>query len=151
MSYNQLILIGYVGKDPEVVNGASVPIAKFSVATSSFRQGKTETEWHNVTTFGKTAEACMQHLTKGKQVFVQGRIHYDKWTDKSGQARTSTVVYADQVRFLGKKDQTEEARATQLPRSAGAIPAQSMTESTGDDDNYGPEASFEREEEELGF
>jgi single-strand DNA-binding protein len=104
---NKVILVGNLGKDPEVrftANGQA--IAKFPVATAEKwkdQQGQMQerTEWHNVVVWGKQAEACGQYLSKGRQVFVEGRIQTRSYDDKDGNKRYITEIVAQVVRFLG--------------------------------------------------
>lgn len=104
---NKVILIGNLGRDPEIrytPNGQAV--ANFTLATSeSFttREGKREdrTEWHRIVVWGKTAENCAQYLSKGRSVYVEGRLQTREWEDKEGQKRRTTEVVAQTVQFLG--------------------------------------------------
>ncbi|HYD49347.1 MAG TPA: single-stranded DNA-binding protein [Terriglobales bacterium] len=104
---NRVILIGNLGKDPEVrftPNGRAV--AKFPVATSekwNDQEGNKQerTEWHNVVVWGKQAETCGQYLAKGQQVFIDGAIRSRQYDDKDGNKRYITEIIARDVRFLG--------------------------------------------------
>jgi single-strand DNA-binding protein len=104
---NRVILVGNLGKDPEVrftPNGRAV--AKFPVATSerwTDQEGNKQerTEWHNVVVWGKQAETCGQYLAKGRQVFVEGSIRSRQYDDKEGNKRYITEIVARDVRFLG--------------------------------------------------
>ena len=104
---NKVILVGNLGKDPEVrftPNGKA--LAKFPVATSekwTDQQGQKQerTEWHNVVVWGKQAESCGQYLAKGRQVFVEGSIRSRQYDDKDGNKRYITEIVARDVRFLG--------------------------------------------------
>jgi single-strand DNA-binding protein len=106
---NKVILIGNLGKDPEVrYTQGGQAVANLRIATSrswtdkQSGQRKEETEWHDVEVWGKQAEQCGEYLSKGRQVFVEGRIKTDKWQDKqTGQERSRVKVVADSVRFLG--------------------------------------------------
>jgi single-strand DNA-binding protein len=106
---NKVILIGNLGKDPEVrYTQGGQAVANLRIATSrswtdkQSGQRKEETEWHDVEVWGKQAEQCGEFLAKGRQVYVEGRLKTDKWQDKqSGQERSRVKVVADSVRFLG--------------------------------------------------
>jgi single-strand DNA-binding protein len=106
---NKVILIGNLGKDPEVrYTSGGQAVANLRIATSrswtdkASGQRKEETEWHDVEVWGKQAEQCGEYLAKGRQVFVEGRLKTDKWQDKqSGQERSKVKVVAESVRFLG--------------------------------------------------
>jgi single-strand DNA-binding protein len=106
---NKVILVGNLGKDPEVrYTSGGQAVASLRIATSrswtdkQSGQRKEETEWHDVEVWGKQAEQCGEYLAKGRQVYVEGRLKTDKWQDKqSGQDRFRVKVVADTVRFLG--------------------------------------------------
>ena len=107
MSYQQIVLVGNLGTDPEMKYTASgVAVAKMPVATNrrwSDGEGETkeETTWFRVVVFGKQAEACHQYLEKGRQVLVEGRISTSQYEDKDGITRYGWEVVASTVRFLG--------------------------------------------------
>jgi single-strand DNA-binding protein len=106
---NKVILVGNLGKDPEVrYTSGGQAVANLRIATSrswtdkQSGQRKEETEWHDVEVWGKQAEQCGEFLAKGRQVYVEGRLKTDSWDDKqSGQKRFRIKVVADTVRFLG--------------------------------------------------
>lgn len=108
---NKVILIGNIGRDPELKQtntGSSV--VKFSLATSEKRKGQDgqwqdHTEWHNLVTFGKTAENLIQYCAKGSKLFVEGRLQTRKWQDKEGKDRYSTEVVADNIKYLSKREE----------------------------------------------
>lgn len=121
MSVNKAILIGNLGRDPEVKQTASgTSIANLRIATTERRKSgdswEDHTEWHSVTCFGKTAENVGKFLAKGRQVYVEGRIQTRKWQDKDGQDRWSTEIVGDVIRFLGGGGQSEGGRSTQQDR-----------------------------------
>ena len=97
-SVNRVILIGNLGRDPEIrYTQGGEPIANFSLATSERWTGKDgqkqeRTEWHRVEVFGKTAQVVRDYCSKGKQVYLEGSIHYDEWTDKDGNKRNTTKI-----------------------------------------------------------
>lgn len=107
MSVNKVILVGNLGKDPEVrFTNTGSAVANFSIATSEVwndRDGKRQerTEWHNIVVWGKQAEHCGQYLAKGRQVYVEGSIRTRSYDDKSGNKRYVTEVVAQRVQFLG--------------------------------------------------
>ena len=128
MSVNKVILVGNLGKDPEVrfTNSGSA-VARLSVATSEVwndRDGNRQerTEWHNVVVWGKQGESCGQYLAKGRQVYVEGSIRTRSYDDKSGNKRYVTEVVAQRVQFLGGGGGT---RLAQQAESAPADDAQS--------------------------
>jgi single-strand DNA-binding protein len=97
-SVNKVILIGNVGKDPEIrYMQSGEPIANFSLATNEVWNDKSgqkqeRTEWHRVEVFGKTAQVVRDYVTKGKPVYIEGSIRYDEWTDKDGNKRNMTKI-----------------------------------------------------------
>lgn len=104
---NKVLLIGRLGGDPEVrytSNGGAV--ANFNVATNESWTDKSgqkqeRTEWHKVVVWGKLGELCGQYLSKGRQVYVEGRLQTREWTDKEGNKRYTTEIVAQNVQFLG--------------------------------------------------
>ena len=105
-SVNKVILVGHLGSDPTLRQVGNSQVASMTVATSEtwndangLRQERTE--WHNVSAWGKLAEICAQHLAKGRQVYVEGRIQSREYQDKEGQQRKVVEIKADQVVFLG--------------------------------------------------
>lgn len=107
MSVNKAILIGNLGKDPEVrFTSTGRAVARFPIATSEVwtdAEGNRQerTEWHNIIVWGKQGETCGQYLAKGRQVFVEGSIRTRNYDDKSGNKRYVTEIIAQRVRFLG--------------------------------------------------
>jgi single-strand DNA-binding protein len=128
MSVNRVILIGNLGKDPEVrytPNGRAV--ARFPIATSEVwmdadgnRQERTE--WHNIIVWGKQGETCGQYLAKGRQVFVEGSIRSRSFDDKNGNKRYVTEIVAQRVRFLGGGGGTRVAPEAE-GGSSGEVPS----------------------------
>jgi single-strand DNA-binding protein len=103
---NKVMIIGNLGRDPEMrytANGTAV--TEFSVAATerytSNGQQQERTEWFNVVTWARLAETCAQYLTKGRQVYVEGRLQTRSWDGQDGQKRYRTEVIAENVRFLG--------------------------------------------------
>jgi single-strand DNA-binding protein len=108
MSVNKVILVGNLGKDPEVrFTSTGSAVANFSIATSEIwndREGKRQerTEWHNIVVWGKQAEHCGQYLSKGRQVYIEGSIRTRSYDDKNtGAKRYITEIVAQRVQFLG--------------------------------------------------
>ncbi len=97
-SVNRVILIGNLGRDPEVrMTQSGDPIARFSLATSEKwtknGQKQERTEWHRVEVFGALAKVVRDYATKGKPVYIEGSIRYEEWTDKDGHKRNSTKIH----------------------------------------------------------
>ncbi len=106
---NKVMLIGNLGRDPEMrALPSGQQVANFSLATSrryKDRDGnrKDETEWHNIVVFGKQAEIAGQYLTKGKMIFVEGRIQTRSWDDKEGKKQYKTEIICDNFQMLGSR------------------------------------------------
>ena len=138
MSVNIAIVVGNLGKDPEVrFTQSGRAVANFPIATSESWTGQDgspqeRTEWHNIVVWGKQAESCGQYLAKGRQVFVQGRIQTRKWTDQNGQDRYTTEIVAQRVQFLGGGG---GARVAQEPQEQGFGQSSSSFQSPPIDDD----------------
>jgi len=125
---NKVILIGNLGKDPEVrYTTGGQAVANLRIATSrswtdkQSGQKKEETEWHDVEVWGKQAEQCGEFLAKGRQVYVEGRLKTDAWDDKqTGQKRSRVKVVAETVRFLSSGGRGAGAGAGAGGGNAGA-------------------------------
>jgi len=136
-SVNKVILIGNLGKDPEIrYMPSGDAIANLTLATSENWTDKTSgdkkeaTEWHRVAFFGRTAEVAGQYLKKGAKIYVEGSLRTRKWQDKDGQDRYTTEVRGDVMRMLDRKNDgsapMDEPRAEGRPeprRQAPAAPA----------------------------
>lgn len=114
-SVNKVILVGRLGRDPETrfTSDNSLQITSFSVATSSYRKSPSgerieETEWHNISCFGRQAEIAQQYLRKGKEVYVEGRIRTRKW-EKDGVTHYRTEIIADSFQMFGSAQGTGPA------------------------------------------
>lgn len=106
MTVNKAILVGRLGADPEMRSTQSgTSVANFRMATNrtwTNNQGERqeETEWHRIVVFGRQAEICDEYLSKGRQVYVEGRIQTNEWEDREGNTRYTTEVVANSVKFL---------------------------------------------------
>ncbi len=124
---NRVILIGNLGADPEMRYTASgTAVAKFRLATSETfvdRQGNRQerTEWHRVTAWGKLAEICGQYLSKGRLVYIEGRIRSDSW-EQEGVKRYSYEIVADGMRMLGAGRGVEREPESPFPPPEGGAP-----------------------------
>jgi single-strand DNA-binding protein len=114
MSLNKVMLIGNVGKDPEVRHLESgVPVVTIPIATTERYKDKNgeikeQTEWHNVVLWRVLAEFAEKYVHKGKQVYVEGKLRSRSWEDQSGQKRYTTEVIAEVIRLLGRKSDTDQ-------------------------------------------
>jgi single-strand DNA-binding protein len=123
-SVNKVILIGRLGKDPEIkYTPSGAPMAKFSLATDEVfkdRSGEQQkrTEWHNIVAWNKLAEICGEYLTKGKQVYIEGSIRSRQWEDQAGNKRTAYDIVARDMRMLGSRAESERMAAAGAERVA---------------------------------
>lgn len=128
MSVNKVILVGYVGKDPEVrYLDKNVGVANFSFATTerSFTmqngtQVPERTEWHNIVAWRSLAEFAEKYIRKGSQLYIEGKIQTRSW-EKEGIKRYTTEIFADNIQLLGKKTETTEAFSSVATPQADAI------------------------------
>jgi single-strand DNA-binding protein len=120
-SVNKVILIGRLGKDPEVkYTPSGAPVAKFSLATDEVFKDRTgeqqkRTEWHNIVAWNKLAEICGEYLTKGKQIYIEGSIRSRQWEDQAGNKRTAYDIVASRMQMLGSKADSERVAAPAAP------------------------------------
>lgn len=111
MSLNKVMLIGRLGRDPEVrYMPSGEAVCNFSLATSESWNDKKSgnkverTEWHNISMYGRLAEIAGQYLKKGREVYIEGRIQSRKYTDKTGAERTAYDIVANEMKMLGSKN-----------------------------------------------
>ena len=125
-SLNKVMLIGHLGKDPEVrYTPDGTPVATFSLATSENWTDKSgtrqeRTEWHTVVVWRKLAEICKRYLTKGRQVYIEGRIQSREWNDKEGNKRRTTEIIATQMVMLGSRQQGASSGSSEDSYEGGA-------------------------------
>lgn len=121
---NKVILIGRLGADPEVrYTSNGTPVASFRIATSESwtnKDGQREerTEWHRIVTWRKLAEICGEYLSKGKQVYIEGRLQTREWEDRDGVKRWTTEITAQNMQMLGSPDdqtRTSEPSGPSVP------------------------------------
>jgi single-strand DNA-binding protein len=130
MSVNKVILVGNVGKDPEVrYLDKNVAVANFTLATSEKgykAQNGTEvperTEWHNIVAWRGLAELAEKYIRKGSQVYIEGKIQTRSW-EKDGIKRYTTEIYADTIQLLGRKSDGSESSAAYAPQQQAAVNA----------------------------
>lgn len=117
MSFNKITIVGYLGRDPELrYTPQGKAVCNMSVATTEKRKdasGQTEehTIWFRVTAWGRQAELAAEYLAKGKQVYVEGRLRIEEYTDRDGNLRTSPEVNANDIQFLGQRVENGERGA----------------------------------------
>ena len=129
---NKAILVGNLGQDPELrYTQSGQAFATFSLATTetwSDKNGERQerTEWHRIVAWGKTGELCAQYLSKGRSVYIEGRIQTREWEDKEGQKRRTTEINALTVQFLGGP-RGSEAGGAPAPRQDSIAPWRTRT------------------------
>ena len=142
-SFNKIIIVGYLGRDPEIRYTADgTPVCSFTVATTEKKKDKSgelqdSTTWFRVTTWRRQAELANQYLSKGKQVYLEGKLSLQEFQDKDGNNRTSLEVTASEVHFLGSRgdevgSSSNREYQTNQPTPRAAAP--SMPENISDDD-----------------
>ena len=114
MSFNKITIVGYLGRDPELrYTPQGTAVCNMSIATTEKRrnaEGETEehTIWFRVTAWGRQAELAAEYLAKGRQVYVEGRLRLEQYTDRDGNPRISPEVNANDIQFLGQRADTAE-------------------------------------------
>jgi len=135
-SLNKVMLIGRLGKDPEIrYTQDGTQVANFSLATSEFSSDKAggrqeRTEWHNIVAWNKLADLAKRFLTKGRQVYVEGRLRTREWNDRDGNKRRTTEIVINQMVLLGSRGEggsdaaysTTASAPEPLPEAPGAEP-----------------------------
>jgi len=133
MSVNKVILVGNVGKDPEIRHlENNLVLARFSLATSETYKNKngemvTNTEWHNIVAWRQLAELAERFIKKGRQLYVAGKITTRQWDDKEGNKRYTTEIVADNIRLLGKREDIEQNNDSNV-RPSRAVTPEPMSE-----------------------
>lgn len=140
-SFNKITIVGNLGRDPELkYTPQGAAICSLSVATTERRkdkQGESQdvTTWFRVTVWGKQAELCHEYLAKGRQVYIEGRLRAEEYTDREGNKRQSLEVNASDVQFIGAKGgDSGESRAA----SAAAMEAQRPAQGKAQKPQYAP-------------
>ena len=141
MSFNKVILIGNVGKDPEVRHLESgTAVASFTLATTERYRNRNgelqdQTEWHNIVCWRNLAELSEKYIKKGNQIFVEGKIRTRSWADQTGAKRYTTEIVADNIRLLDRKG-TAATAPSDMPAAAISQPvyaAPAIEEDPSDD------------------
>ena len=135
---NKAILVGNLGRDPELsYTPGGMAVAKFSIATSEKWKDKNSgemqerTEWHRITAFGRLAEICGEYLSKGRQVYIEGRIQTSSW-EKDGVTRYTTEIIASEMKMLGART---DADAYRSPEPSGPPAYPDMPHPSDEDDD----------------
>lgn len=123
MSFNRIILVGNLGRDPELrYTPQGTPVCSFTVATNEKRKDKAGemqdfTTWFRVTLWGRQAETASQYLVKGRPVYIEGRIRLEEWTDRDNKQRYTLEVHATDMQFIGQGGRADES-ATPAPKTS---------------------------------
>jgi single-strand DNA-binding protein len=153
MSVNKAILIGHLGKDPEVrYMPSGEAVANVTLATSETWKDKNgekqeKTEWHNIVFFKRLAEIAGEYLKKGSQIYVEGRITTEKWQDKEGKDRYTTKIVANEMKMLDKKSsggsfEVVENRPAASSSGSAAVPVKAAPASKNSFDNFDDDIPF---------
>ena len=124
---NKVILVGNLGKDPEVKYlDSGVAVANFSLATTESYKNKegervSQTEWHNIVLWRGLAEVAEKYLKKGSSVYIEGKIKTRKWDDKDGKTRYNTEILADNMTMLGSKRDSHETTKNPIDKNHNRI------------------------------
>lgn len=137
-SFNKIIVVGYLGRDPELrYTPDGTPVCNFTVATTDRRKDKSgefqdHTTWFRVSLFGRQAEVASQYLSKGRQVFIEGTLSQREYTDKDGNTRTSLEVRGSELQFIGPRG--DEGSAISEPRAGRSAQPSPSSGPISDDD-----------------
>lgn len=118
-SLNSVQLIGRLGRDPEMrYTPKGTPATRFSVAvnrnwTNAEGQRQEETDWFNIEAWGKLGETCQQYLKKGRMIFIEGRLHTERWEDEKGETQYMTKIIARNMQMLDRKPDEPEGAETE--------------------------------------
>ncbi|MEK9771719.1 MAG: single-stranded DNA-binding protein [Nitrosomonadales bacterium] len=160
-SVNKVILMGNLGRDPEVrfmPNGDAV--CNFSIATTDSWKDKAgekqeRTEWHNIVMYRRLAEIAGEYLKKGRPVYIEGRLQTRKWQTKEGQDRYTTEIIADSMQMLGGRDDSTTSQSSTSPRDDfNQVPdraASSENQSPADTSANSGASSFDEFEDDIPF
>ena len=135
---NKVILIGNLGRDPELkYTPSGQPVATFSLATTERRTDKNgqrqdRTEWHNIVAWGKLAELVNQYLKKGRSAYIEGRITNRSWDDRDGNKKYRTEIIANQIQFLGRDTGGPQGTDNATAPDASAAPEPGFDQSVSE-------------------
>jgi single-strand DNA-binding protein len=142
-SFNKIVIVGYLGRDPEIrYTPQGTAVCNFTIATTEKRkdragEGQDVTTWFRVSVWGRQAEVANQYLSKGKQVYLEGRLRQEEYTDRDGNKRTSLEVSATDIQFLGARGEEGGQSFSQGAQSSGG----SRQSGQGTEDMEGPSDS----------
>jgi single-strand DNA-binding protein len=134
MSFNRIILVGNLGRDPELrYTPQGTPVCSFSLATNERRKDRSgemqdQTTWFRVTLWGRQAETASQYLQKGRPVYIEGRLRVEEWTDRDGKPRQTLEVTATDMQFIGGNRSEEPAAERAASAAAGPSEPPDLTD-----------------------
>jgi single-strand DNA-binding protein len=137
MSFNKITLVGNLGRDPELrYTPQGTPVCNFTMATNEKRKDKSGesqdvTTWFRVTLWGRQAETASQYLTKGRPIYIEGRLRVEEWTDRDNKQRYTLEVHATDMQFIGGGRGDDTVAAS--PRTSTPDQFKSEGEMTDDD------------------
>lgn len=139
MSVNKVMLIGRVGSDVTIRTAGDQKVASFTLATSEKYKGKDgnmveNTEWHNISIWGKLAEVAEKYVTKGTQLYIEGKIKTEKY-QKDGQDKFIVRIVANSMQLLGSKPQSQETPTTQQRFDPRSVQTTSIVDDLPEDDS----------------
>lgn len=144
MSFNKVTIVGNLGRDPELrYTPQGTPVCSFTIATNEKRKDRAGelqdiTTWFRVTLWGRQAETASQYLTKGRPVYIEGRLRVEEWTDRDGRQRYTLEVQATDMQFIGGRgDESFSAASSPRATSQGspAAPSEDPPEPSLSDDD----------------
>jgi len=148
MSVNKVILVGNVGKDPEVKHlDSNTSVANFTLATSDHYTNKggekvTTTEWHNIVCWRGLATIAENYIRKGNQIYVDGKIRTRSYDAQDGSKRYITEILADTIQLLGKKTDNGSPEGANMAQTSGVSEPQNSTNAYSNDDKEGDDLPF---------
>ena len=128
MSFNKIILVGNLGRDPELrYTAQGTPVCSFSMATNERRKDRNgemqdHTTWFKVTLWNRQAETASQYLQKGRPVYIEGRLRVEEWTDRDGKPRHTLEVHATDMQFIGGGARSDEATHERAASATASAP-----------------------------
>ncbi|MEW6129195.1 MAG: single-stranded DNA-binding protein [Acidobacteriota bacterium] len=138
-SFNKITIVGYLGRDPEIrYTSDGTPVCSFSVATTERKKDKSGefqdvTTWFKVSVWRRQAELANQYLSKGKQVYIEGRLSANEYQDRDGNTRTSLDVQATDIQFLGSRSEGDFAPREERPAAKPQVANESSGNLSDDD------------------
>ncbi|PWT91987.1 MAG: single-stranded DNA-binding protein [Blastocatellia bacterium] len=134
MSFNKIILVGNLGRDPELrYTAQGTPVCSFSLATNERRKDRNgemqdHTTWFKVVLWNRQAETASQYLQKGRPVYIEGRLRVEEWTDRDGKPRYTLEVHATDMQFIGSARSDEPVQERAASAAAGPVEQPDITD-----------------------